>query len=78
MSHIIKDWRLNLLFTLALEFLRKELDNPDSTLNGHQRMARYLTEIAKDELELVFQCVRYVIKASPEDALLVCKRVAYC
>ena len=60
-----------LLFWSALEFLRRELENPESTLNGHQRMARYLVEIAKDELDLVFQFVRFVIKASPEQGLQV-------
>lgn len=60
-----------LLLVVALEFLKKEMENPESTLNGHLRMARYLVEIAKDELDMVFQYARYVIKASLEEGLQV-------
>lgn len=55
--------------TKALQLLREQAKQPDSTLEGYRRTKNYLQQLGAEHINLIFKFSDWILKENPEEGL---------
>ncbi|KAJ8895019.1 hypothetical protein PR048_000328, partial [Dryococelus australis] len=68
-SELIILYQTKGLHRKALELLKKQADQPDSSLRGYDKTVQYLQHLGKEHMNLIFDFAGWVLEKHPEEGL---------
>ncbi|XP_063228747.1 vam6/Vps39-like protein [Bacillus rossius redtenbacheri] len=68
-SELIILYQTKGLHRKALELLRRQADQPESCLRGHDKTVQYLQHLGKEHMNLIFDFAGWVLEKHPEEGL---------